>query len=330
MKTSIKIENLRKKFPYHLRKTLSLRNSLILRSNRNRIESQNKVKKESNSYYLSPLRYPGGKSSLLDFLTSIIHFNAPIVNYIEPFAGGAGAALGLLFRNEVQRIFLNDADDYIHKFWNSILNQNSEFIQRIEDSKINIEQYLEYKELLNKKNTLPVSSDLDIGFAFFFLNRCNRSGILRSGPIGGYSQNGKWKIDARFNKPDLIKRISLISKFKDRIQIYNLDAIDFLRDVVPNLGLDLTKTISYLDPPYYVAGPDLYRIFYRKTNHEDLRTYLKEEFIVKWILSYDDDLFIRDLYDGTRINGFSKNHFANKAKIGKELIIASDNCNLFL
>ena len=50
----------------------------------------------------SPLRYPGGKSILSPLLGNFIEINNLLDGiYIEPYAGGAGAALKLLFSEYV-------------------------------------------------------------------------------------------------------------------------------------------------------------------------------------------------------------------------------------
>lgn len=73
----------------------------------------------------------------------------------------------------------------------------------------------------------------ELGFAMFFLNRTNRSGILDAGPIGGYDQSGTYKIDCRFNKEVLIKKISKIAECKNSVRIYNQDISAFLRRFLP-------------------------------------------------------------------------------------------------
>lgn len=273
----------------------------------------------------SPLRYPGGKRLLTKHLVEILNTNGPIDNYIEPFAGGAGAALSLLLNGHVKKIFLNDFDNFIYNFWKSLIHKKTNFIKLIRNEKISITQYKRHKEILKKNKNV---TDIQKGFTTLYLNRCNRSGILNAGPIGGFEQNGKWKINARFNKKNIIERIETIHLKRKDINIFNEDAIDFLRNVLPTLNLDMTKTMIYLDPPYYEQGPSLYRTFYNTTQHIELKEYLTNELNVKWILSYDDVPFINSLYNGTRINGIRKNHFANKTKLGREIIIVSDNCKV--
>lgn len=201
------------------------------------------------SEYLSPLRYPGGKASLLDFLSKIIELNEPINAYIEPYAGGAGAALGLLFKGHVERIILNEFDEAIYRFWHVILHNTEGFLKKINNVRISIKVWNRQKKIFYNYESNKNNSDLDFAFATFFLNRCNRSGILQAGPIGGKRQLGEWKIDARFNKKNLAQRIKKIAAYKDRIELFNLDAVDFMKNQLTNLNLDSKKTLVYLDPP---------------------------------------------------------------------------------
>lgn len=276
---------------------------------------------------LSPLRYPGGKAKLYRFLSFIIKHNRPIDCYIEPYAGGAGAALALLMNREVKKIVLNDSDEFIYKFWHSVVNKNRLIQKKILNTPVTIEEYQKHKFIFKNKKNLKLVSDLELGFTAFYLNRCNRSGILNGGPIGGYNQEGNWKIDARFNKKDLIRRLEYINDFREQIDIFNYDAIDFLKNKLSGLNIDPEKTLVYLDPPYYVQGRELYTNFYKHDDHVTLKEFLQKDLKIKWVLSYDDIEEIHKLYSNVRKNGIVVNHFANKAKVGKELLIFSDNCN---
>ena len=181
----------------------------------------------------SPLRYPGGKGVLSDFITDVVLCNnLEECTYIEPFAGGAGAALTLLFEGIVNELYLNDADVSISAFWYSVLNETERLLEMVNDTKVTIDEWQVQKKIfLNEKEDL-----LKLGFAVLFLNRCNRSGIIYSaGPIGGYKQSGNWSIDVRFNKYSLKKRIEKIALHKDRITIYNVEAIRFLKMIPTNV-----------------------------------------------------------------------------------------------
>jgi DNA adenine methylase len=279
--------------------------------------------------HLSPLRYPGGKASIWKYLKKVIEVNKlNDVVYIEPFAGGAGAALNLLINGYVNKIILNDIDSRIIKFWKAILNDPDAFIAKIISTPVNISEWKKQKTLLRDKKFIQQGSDLDVGFASFFLNRCNRSGILSSGPIGGMDQSGNWKIDARFNKAALIQRIENISKFKNKIKLYNEDGVIFLKKYLKQKKIIKSNLLVYLDPPYYQKGRDLYKFYMQNNEHTNLGLFLKKIHNVHWILSYDDISFIRKIYKGVSKNRLEMQYSANKASMGKELLISSDICSL--
>lgn len=273
------------------------------------------------------LRYPGGKSSLYGFLSQVIKYN-DIKNciYIEPYAGGAGAAIKLLIKGVVKEIILNDADDYIMNFWHSILYQTDKFILRIKETEVNIKEWQRQHNLLFKSKKRKKANELSYGFATFYLNRCNWSGILDARPIGGMKQEGKWKIDARFNKDDLIRKIQKISELRHRIQLYNMDALDLLQEIKKNDNIDVNTCLVYMDPPYYIKGPSLYRKNYDNEDHLKLARYIKNETSFKWMLSYDDVNEIHEIYKEFSRNVLNLNYFAHSIKIGKELIMASYSC----
>ena len=270
------------------------------------------------SIFKSPLRYPGGKACLYPFISNILYCNKLFDGiYAEPFAGGAGAALELLLHVEVQTIMINDIDRHIYAFWKSLLNDTDFFIKFIDNVTISLDEWQKQRYIYNNINDF---SDLDIGLATFFLNRCNRSGILRGRPIGGLNQNGKWKIDARFNKQALIERIKLIALYRDRIRIFNKDAINFLNeDVMP---LENHKLFIYLDPPYYVQGGQLYLNNYKHQDHIKLSEYIKA-LPYKWMLSYDNEEEIISMYKYIKSISINFNYRAHQHKIGKEIIFFS-------
>ena len=230
---------------------------------------------------ISPLRYPGGKTKLYSFVKELIKVNQ-CKTYIEPYAGGAGVALKLLFNNDVQKIMINDFDKAIYSFWYSVLNYTDELVKKIEDTPITMEEWYIQKSIYeNKSNS---NSILELGFATLFLNRTNRAGILKAGVIGGKLQEGNYKLDCRFNKVGLIRKIKKIASFKSRIKLYNLDAEVFIRR-----NISKTKdSFTFFDPPYYKKGPGLYTNFYNHEDHLSLSEIIKSSMKDKnWILTYD-------------------------------------------
>lgn len=241
--------------------------------------------------------------------------------YCEAYAGGAGAALELLFSNKVARIILNDADYHIYAFWRSILHNTEEFIQAIKSCRISMSNWEKQREIYDNPRNF---SRFEIGFSTFFLNRCNRGGILPgAGPIGGFEQSGKYLISARFNKANLIRRIQKIAEYKSAIQIRNLDALEFLINTVQTTNPD--NTFIYLDPPYFQQGKNLYLNFYSKNDHQSIENFLRTLIDFKWVVSYDNVPEIKSIYENYRLFPFDLKYSIQVPKKGKELIIFSDN-----
>jgi DNA adenine methylase len=266
----------------------------------------------------SPLRYPGGKWRFSPFFSKFLarNFDRPPL-YIEPYAGGASLALSLLFENKVSEIWLNDLDPAIHACWSSIIHEGERFCDTLRKVPLSLEEWHLQK---NVYASGLKSGSFALGLATFYLNRTNHSGILNGGVIGGKSQLGEWKLDARFNRNELIRRVERINACRQKIKLTRLDASALLS------SLRVSKNcLVYLDPPYVGAGKALYMNAYRAADHAQVRdrvTGLKR----KWIVSYDDVPLIRTLYKGYRSRGVELLHTAREARVGKEVLFFSVDC----
>lgn len=265
----------------------------------------------------SPLRYPGGKSSLSVFLAKVMSANDLVGGtYVEPFAGGAGAALNLLFENYVHQIVINDADTAIYLFWKTLLEQTDEFIRLVKEAPLNIDEWHRQKHIALNQDDY---SELEIGFSTFYLNRCNRSGILKAGPIGGKHQDGKWKLHVRFTRDKLVQRIERIANQRNHITVLNMDALTLIKDYVSLLD---NPVFVYLDPPYYQKGSQLYYNYYRHDDHLQLAQLMQRSHSFRWLMTYDDADPIREMYDCCGVHTFELNYFAFNARRGNEIIIS--------
>jgi DNA adenine methylase len=269
----------------------------------------------------SPLRYPGGKASLAPTVSSIISYNGfSNLYYAEPFAGGAGVALDLLFSGKVSKIFLNDLDYHIYAFWRSILDYTDLFCNRIKTIPLTVAQWKKQKIIFDNYNDYSL---FDVGFATFYLNRTNRSGILNAKPIGGYNQEGHWKIDARFYRKELVDRILKISCFKQRIFLSNMEAIHFIK----KLNNKTKRFFVYLDPPYYKPGPKLYLNFLKPTDHKLLSQYIQNIFCQAWIITYDVCKEISEFYKSQKSLPLNFFYRANLHKKGREILYLCPQLN---
>lgn len=266
----------------------------------------------------TPLRYPGGKTLMASLFIDMFEVNhLEHITYAEPYAGGAGTAISLLLDNKVERIIINDANVGIYSFWNAIINEKEKFIDLIQTIPVNLKEW-------NNQHSFFINNHIpsfELGFSTFYLSRTNRSGILNAGPIGGSTElkqdSAKYKIDCRFNRDDLVDKITCIANRKNDIIVRNKDAIQFLKDLK---GKD---KFIYLDPPYYVNGKSLYMDYYKKQDHAKLAEYLKDTTKFKWVLSYDNVSEIRELYNGYDLYEFNLKYTANVVKSGAELLTYS-------
>ena len=268
--------------------------------------------------FVSPLRYPGGKLKVVDYIKRLMEENDLCGGtYIEPYAGGANVALSLLLSKYANRIKINDIDRSIYAFWHSVLMETENLCRMIQDTDVTMETWEWQHEVQKHKSEADL---LELGFSTFFLNRTNRSGILNGGVIGGKAQTGKYKIDARYNKKDLIERIEIIAAQRSKIELTGMDAVALIKRYKRTPA---AKTLCYLDPPYYVKGKDLYLNYYNENDHRKIAEAIMQ-YKGKWIISYDAVEFIKKLYEGYKQTEYYLSYSAGNPSKGRELMVFSD------
>jgi DNA adenine methylase len=271
----------------------------------------------------TPLRYPGGKQRLAPFIAEIISENQlEGCSYVEPYAGGAGVAVDLLLSDKVGSIHLNDSSKALYSFWRSILTKTDEFCARISGASLTIPEWKRQREILSR---LKEFDQLDVGFSFFFLNRCNRSGIPNAGVIGGLNQTGEWKIDARFPRNELIRRIEAIATKKQLITVKNLDAEKFIATYIPTLP---KESLVYCDPPYYHKADRLYANHYVAKDHSRIAKVIQTSIVHPWIVSYDPAPEILNFYGERKSFVYDLQYSASRAYKGSEVFIFSDDLKI--
>lgn len=267
----------------------------------------------------SPLRYPGGKGKVARFMRAIIQANGLADGrYVEPYAGGAAVAWELLITGVVRRISINDISRPVYAFWNSVLNRTDDLCTMIEERPLTVQEWDSWKDVFRRQDT---ADELNLGFAFFYLNRTNRSGILNGGIIGGRDQTGTWKIDARYNKSDLVRRIRKIAALRSRVELTQMDAVELLKE---NTNRWNSKTLIYIDPPYFEKGRYLYHDSYKADDHASVAKAVNKLGNFSWIVSYDDVRPIHDLYETSPWLQYTLNYSARNQVRGREAMFFSD------
>lgn len=271
------------------------------------------------AHHGTPLRYPGGKQKLAPFIREIIaENNLAGCDYAEPFAGGAGVAIELLLDGTVSAIHLNDSCRRIYAIWWAILNETEEFCRRIRNASMTVDEWRRQRDILRSKSEQKL---INLAFSAFFLNRVNRSGIFNGGVIGGLDQQGEWKMDARFPRNELIRRVELIASRKCNIRIKNLDAEKFLIEYLPKLP---KRSLVYLDPPYFRKADRLYLNHYAPEDHKRLAKLVQRKVKLPWLVSYDNTPEILELYSDRKSFCYFLQYNAARCYQGSEFFAFSD------
>lgn len=267
---------------------------------------------------ISPLRYPGGKSALYSRLRKMIRdMDLAGCTYVEPYAGGVGAGLSLLVTGQVERVVINDLDPAIHAFWTTVQSEPGWLIERIHKAKLDVTEWRRQREIYVAADTSDLSQ---LGFATFYLNRTNRSGVLNGGPIGGLDQTGNYKIDARFNRDGLAERIRILSLYADNIVPTSRDGIEVIAEYAPK-----DDVFIYADPPYFEKAGSLYLNAFSATDHEDLARVLNSVADRPWILTYDNAPQVAELYAARRRREFELHYSAHRVGKATEVAVLSES-----
>ena len=273
--------------------------------------------------FYSPLRYPGGKGKLTPLIKLLIDMHGHRGGtYIEPFAGGAGVAIELLEKGVVSEIVINDLDKGIYSFWRAILEETDRFLEQVSRVPLTIDEWKKQRSICFRNNK---KYSFELGFATFYMNRTNRSGIIKAGVIGGMEQSGLWKLDARFNREDLIFRIKKIAENKSKIHLYNKDIKSFLEKYIPKYE---DNAFIYFDPPYFNKGKQLYLNFFNYNDHIRIEKLIGNTVNCDWIITYDDEPTIEKIYEKYCIRRIELNYSVAKKRKANELIIFKDNTKI--
>lgn len=254
---------------------------------------ENKENKEATKVHprfkfkkqVSPLRYPGGKSKVLDLLAS--YLSEEKKTFVDVYCGGGSVGLSLLLSGVVEHLVMNDLDKGIYAFFHTVLTAPEALIQKIRTVVPDRELFFYYQEMVKKDyEEFP---ELERAFGFLVVNRLAFSGIWNANPTSNLLQ--------RWNPKVLEKRIWNIWEKREQITLLNEDALK----VIEEYYWDETCTL-FIDPPYYVAwDKKLYHHCYQEEEHQKLADLLNTLVCgmpahADILVTYDNHPFIAKLY----------------------------------
>ncbi len=276
--------------------------------------------------YLSPLRYPGGKARMAGWLSAMVDLQVGWLDadvLVEPFAGGLGAGLALLDQRMVSEVWFCEANDALRALWQAILDDLEEVAGRV--AKLGTVTLRDYDAAVDLIGHPGEATQIDVAVAALLVNRCSRSGMVspRVGPIGGRHQQGRWKINDRFDPAGIAARLRLLAPLTGRMRLLGEDGIECIEQLDGEAGVE-DEVMLFVDPPYLGQGQRLYRHGGDENMHHRLAEALRST-PARWALTYDDHPAAFELYEGFRKGRYSWRQTANRARSDAELLIVSDS-----
>lgn len=268
----------------------------------------------------SPLRYPGSKAALVEYISAVLaHNRLNTTHFIEPYAGSAVASLYLLQQEQILSATILEKDILIYAFWHSVFHHTNDLLGRIEELPITIDTWHEFQPY-RRTNNLDDYPIVEMGLAGLFFNRTNFSGILKANPLGGIHQSSPYKIDCRFNRQRIMDSIEHLGGYRNQITVMFGDAMDYLNR---EYGFGFHENhFLYVDPPYYEKGQALYRHWYTHDEHMALARFLTQ-CNTPWLASYDNNEAIRMAYHQNNLGERYFDYTISKYRKTPELLISN-------
>jgi DNA adenine methylase len=232
--------------------------------------------------FLSPFRYPGGKSWFVKTARKWLKNRAkPPTLLIEAFAGGAGVSLAAVNEGLVPKAAFAEIDRDVGAAWQCILNGEAQWlIQKITSFKIGRRKI---ERLIAEKP----NSKRDRAFRCILLNRTARGGVMTAG--AGLLRKGEDEkgIGSRWYPEELANRIRAVSALKSKLGFTRENGFDLIRK-----HLQRKHAFFFIDPPYTKAAPRLYKHW--NIDHEELFRLLSRAH-GEVLMTYDNTAEIRKL-----------------------------------
>lgn len=279
-------------------------------------------------YTKSPLRYGGGKSLAVGLI--IEHFPNDVKRLISPFIGGGSVEIACACELEMEVLGF-DIFDILVNFWQVLIKDSNGLYRALIELEPTQENYIKIKNELkdiwnerhkNPKNKPKIALDsLTLARDYYF----NFNLSYGPGFLG-------WMSKIYEDKSRYFKALEKIRDFKTKNLKVEKSSFESVFEKYPN-------DFFYCDPPYFLEGDSkMFRgiypmrnfpIHHNNFNHKLLSEYLKNH-KGKFILSYNDCEFVREIYKDFKILKPSWQYTMGQGeiRIGKNRIERGDSDNI--
>jgi len=271
--------------------------------------------------FLSPLRYPGGKGWMLEYVRLWFSLGLGHVReFVEPFCGGASVGLFVAAQGLADHVSLYELDPNVAAVWQTIINDEGGL-----DWLLDKLAGFQFNEAAARWWLARDPASLDSrerAFWTILYNRLSFGGSMaggsglgklgRSGYKGG-GWNSLWNIEV------VCRRLKKLAPLRDRISFAQADALELL----PELPARSTTAVL-LDPPYTAGKRRPGRRLYNHATIDHERLFTLAATIPNVLLTYDDDDAVREM---AAQHGFSYKPITmrnNKHQQQQELFISHD------
>ena len=229
--------------------------------------------------YTTPLRYPGGKSRAIKFLSQHL---PKIESYREPFLGGGSMALYVTQTYPNTDVWVNDLYYPLYAFWVTLRDHGQQLCDDLRELKTELGESYDAHRMACDDAKDKLNNDLyESGFNFYVANKCSFSGLTANSSFSKQASRANFTFRG-------IDKLPALSELIQGWRITNQSYEELLYG---------RNAFVFLDPPYAIKD-NLYG------NKGDMHKSFDHEWFAaqacasdnKCMITYNSELFIKDRF----------------------------------
>ena len=229
--------------------------------------------------YTTPLRYPGGKSRAIKFLSQHL---PKIESYREPFLGGGSMALYVTQTYPNTDVWVNDLYYPLYAFWMTLRDHGQQLCDDLRELKTELgESYDAHKMAFDDAKDKLNNDIYESGFNFYVANKCSFSGLTANSSFSKQASRANFTFRG-------IDKLPALSELIQGWRITNHSYEEMLYG---------RNAFVFLDPPYAIKD-NLYG------NKGDMHKSFDHEWFAaqacasdnKCMITYNSELFIKNRF----------------------------------